>query len=885
MQQTLHVVMVEDSVAEAEIVARWLKKAGMQCEIRRVETEPDLRRALAEHTPDIILSDFSMPQFTGMGALKVAQEVAPDIPFVFVSGTIGEERAIDALRRGATDYVLKTNLMRLVPAIERALRETETRLKQRATEQLLHDIVATSQDWIWQLDAAGRFTFASPAVQTILGYEPDELLEHRYDQLRVDGTDDPPALPDPVHGPIKLSGSVARWRHRDGQVRWLERNATVIYGARGELLGYRGTDRDVTLRREQELRIQRLSRVTRMLSTINSAIVRISDRSELLAEVCRIAHQHGGYPLALINLVVPGSLTMIPAASAGMRPETLTDLQFPLEDTAGTQTMTSQAIQSGNAMICNDVHTDPAAKQLLQRLHAGGIGSLIVLPLLVDGTGIGVCVLCSHEADFFDDAEVSALREMVANIGFALQYYEKETTVKFLSYFDGATGLAKRSLFCERLARKFQNESEPQSTTSIIVFDVQRLGLINDTYGRHVSDLLLERIADRMKRQLSDSESAAHFGGGTFAAAFHVDQVAEGTGRWMQGEVANFFVEPFLIEGHEIRPSIRCGVACFPMDGQSADTVVQNAEAALNHAKESDEHYAVYGLLDRALGSDRIAFESRLAGALDRREFVLHYQPKVNLASGRIEGLEALIRWQDPAAGLVGPVRFIPLLESTGLIADVGQWVLEQAALDCQLWVRSGLPPMRVAVNVSPVQLKRRDFVARTIAATRPWATEAAGLDIEITESSLMQDVEASTRKLEQLRQIGMRVAIDDFGTGYSSLRRLAHLPIDTLKIDQSFIRAITDTPQAMAIVETIVALARSCGMSTVAEGVETLEQLQRLRTVRCDQVQGYLFSKPVAADQIPQLIARLRAQHPPVAHSTTMLVETLMGLEPKSGL
>ncbi|HEY1726115.1 MAG TPA: EAL domain-containing protein [Steroidobacteraceae bacterium] len=884
MPQKLQVLMVEDSVAEAEIVARWLKKSGMQCEIVRVETEPDLRRELAERTPDIILSDFSMPQFSGMGALKVAQEVTPDIPFVFVSGTIGEERAIEALRRGATDYVLKTNLMRLVPAIERALREAETRLKQRATEHLLHDIVATSQDWIWQLDATGRFTFSSPAVRNILGYEPAELLEHRYDHLRVAGPDDPPALPDPVHGPMKLSGSVARWRHRDGQLRWLERNATVIYGARGELLGYRGTDRDVTLRREQELRIQRLSRVTRMLSTINSAIVRISDRAELLTEVCRIAHQHGGYQLALINLVVPGSLTMIPAASAGMRPEMLTDLQFPLEDTAGTQTMTSQAIQSGNPMICNDVQADAAARQLLGHLHASGIGSLIVLPLMVDGTGIGVCVLCSHELHFFDESEVTALREMVANIGFALQYYEKETTVKFLSYFDAATGLAKRSLFCERLARKFQNETETQSTTSIIVFDVQRLGLINDTYGRHVSDLLLGKIADRMKRELADSECAAHFGGGTFAAAFRSGAVSEGTGRWMQSEVANFFVEPFRIENHEIRPSIRCGVACFPMDGQSADTVVQNAEAALNHAKETDEHYAVYGLLDRALGSDRIAFESRLAGALDRHEFVLHYQPKINLASGRVEGLEALIRWQDPASGLVGPVRFIPLLESTGLIADVGQWVLEQAALDCQLWVRSGLLPMRVAVNVSPVQLKRRDFVPRTITAIKPWATEAAGLDIEITESSLMQDVEASTRKLEQLREIGMRVAIDDFGTGYSSLRRLARLPIDTLKIDQSFIHDITDTSQALAIVETIVALARSCGMSTVAEGVETAAQLQLLRTVRCDQVQGYLFSKPVPAEQIPQVIAQLRTEHPPLAHSPALLMETLAGVKPKTG-
>jgi diguanylate cyclase (GGDEF)-like protein/PAS domain S-box-containing protein len=858
MTQILNVVMVEDAAVEAEIIARQLKKGGLQCAIVRVESETDFRRALQERAPDVILSDFSLPKFSGMVALDIAVELAPDIPFVFVSGTIGEERAIEALRRGATDYVLKSNLMRLVPAIERALRETEAKSKQRATENLLQDIVATSQDWIWQVDVAGRFTYSSPAVMNILGYEATELLGRPYEQFRVAEPADSPALPDPLHGSTTVSGSIARWRHRDGQIRWLERNATVITGGRGEVIGFRGTDRDVTLRREQELRIHRLSRVTRMLGTVNSAIVRISGRNELLAEACRIAQQVGGYELALISLVVPGSLTMTPAASAGIDAQTLNSLLFPLEDEPGVPTMTTRAIQTGEPVICNDLRCSPQATSLLQQLQAEGIRSVIVLPLRVDGTGIGTCILCSAEQDFFDDGEVSALREMVANIGFALQYFEKETTVEFLSYFDPATGLAKRSLFCERLARSFQTQAETESTTSIVVFDVQRLGLINDTYGRHVTDHLLEKIAARMKEHMADSEYAAHFGGGTFAAAFPSGQGTDGTGQWMQSQVISFFAEPFIVDSHEIRPSIRCGVAYFPMDGRTADTVVQNAEAALDHAKVSDERYAVFGLLDRAPGGDRVRFEARLAGALQRSEFLLHYQPKVNIVSGRLEGVEALLRWQDPESGLIAPVRFIPLLESTGRIIEVGQWVLEQAARDCQLWLQLGLAPIRVAVNVSPVQLKRRDFVASTVSAINTWATDTASLDIEITESSLMQDVEASTRKLSELREAGMRVAIDDFGTGYSSLRRLAKLPIDTLKIDRSFIQTISEHAQSLAIVETIVSLARSCGMSTVAEGVETDDQLRLLKSIRCDQAQGYLFSKPVPAAQLAQAIGKL---------------------------
>jgi EAL domain-containing protein (putative c-di-GMP-specific phosphodiesterase class I) len=289
--------------------------------------------------------------------------------------------------------------------------------------------------------------------------------------------------------------------------------------------------------------------------------------------------------------------------------------------------------------------------------------------------------------------------------------------------------------------------------------------------------------------------------------------------------------------------------------------LVQNAEAALKAAREDNEQYMPFGFVTQRPTSRSIALEARLARALDRQEYRLHYQPKVNIESGQVEGFEALLRWQDTEEGLVPPSIFVPLLERTGAIVEVGEWVLLQAVRDIRDFVMAGIPTIRVAVNVSPLQLRRRDFVDRVVSAIEPTIELTAWIDIEITESMLMQDLELSIRKLSQLREAGIGVAIDDFGTGYSSLRLLARLPVDTLKIDRSFIQSITDTPNVMTLVSTVVSLAAAFSMRTVAEGVETSEQLQMLRLAKCDQAQGYLFARPAPASDVPSVIARLSSE------------------------
>jgi EAL domain-containing protein (putative c-di-GMP-specific phosphodiesterase class I) len=324
------------------------------------------------------------------------------------------------------------------------------------------------------------------------------------------------------------------------------------------------------------------------------------------------------------------------------------------------------------------------------------------------------------------------------------------------------------------------------------------------------------------------------------------------------------FLDPFLIAGQELRPTIRAGVAFHPHDGDAADALVQNAEAALKAAREDNEKCLSYSMVTQRPTSRSVAMETRLTAALEKREYLLHYQPKVDIATGAIVGLEALLRWQDVQAGLVSPAIFVPLLERSGAIVEVGAWVIQQAVRDCQEWMSRGAAQVRVAVNVSPLQLRRRDFVPGVLSSVMPLAAAAGGIDIEITESMLMQDIELSIRKLEELREAGIGVAIDDFGTGYSSLRLLSRLPVDTLKIDRSFIQGITQGPHAMTLVSTIISLARAFDMRLVAEGVETVEQLDLLRVMGCDQAQGFYLGRPAPSSEVPAMIERLSARGAP---------------------
>jgi diguanylate cyclase (GGDEF)-like protein len=740
----LRILIVEDVPAEAEIAAYHLKAAGLQCTLRRVEREEEFRDALTRWHPNVVLSDFTLPQFDGMEALEIAAALAPDIPFLFVSGTIGEERAIQALKRGAIDYVLKSNPARIGPAVRRALEEVEQRRARRAAEH----------------------------------------------------------------------------------------------------------------------RVAHLSRVLQMLSGVNAAVVRIADRAMLLNEACRLAHRVGGYSFAFVALVDPGAGTARPVAWAGENVQDLHDVVFSLSES--DTSITSSVLRTGQATISAFVPQsgtfDPT-----DTIFAVSAQAFACLPLKVDGTTVGALMFGASSGTEMDEEELRLLGEVASNLSFALQYLDKQDEVRFLSYFDSLTGLGKRALFCERVGRALGARDNGPPRAAVAVFDIEQLSAFNDAFGRHVGDLLLQCVADRLKDRLHGTDRAAHLNGGTFAALFTTE--AGNELRQLRTQMTELFAEPFLIQGRQIPVSVRSGIAVCPENGEDAGTLVQNAEAALKAAKASGETMLRHKPGMNSALAERLAVEHRLRAALDQNQFVLHYQPKVSLTTGRIVGVEALLRWMDPLRGLTTPNAFLPILESTGLIGAVGEWAVKKAVEDSHRWAALGFTAIRVAVNAAPVQLRRRDFAAKVIGASATLDTQKGwGLDIEITEGALLDDASWTLRTLRVLRGAGVRVAIDDFGTGYSSLSRLSQLPVDTLKIDRSFTSRLPGNQTGCTVVSTIIALARAFNMSTVAEGVETREQLAFLERAGCNESQGYLHSRPTPAAALELLLARdadLRVERP----------------------
>lgn len=597
--------------------------------------------------------------------------------------------------------------------------------------------------------------------------------------------------------------------------------------------------------------LRRVTGVLRMLSGINSAVVRIRNRNELLREACRLVVAVGGYASAFVALRNPKTHAMEPVVSHGAADETAVRLCSLIGERVAAGLKSGKLRQeSPHVLLFKETDYSPSRNQA--RPGEPASGPMIALPLTIDKTAVGALTLCSQEPGPVGEEEMRLLRELAANLSFALQYLQQDSKVRLLSYFDVLTGLAKRTLFCERLGA-LVNERAMGARYSVTVIDIENLCAINDSFGRHAGDLLLQLLADRLKRRFQDTTLLGHFAGGTFAFAQPVSNAPSSSTEPLNAHLGALLGQPFALEGKEVPVAARSGVARYPEDARDPEGLVQKAEAALRAAKLSGERHGHYSEKRHSERLARVALERKLRVALERQQFELHYQPKVSVKNRRIEGVEALIRWSDPDAGPVSPGMFLPILEESGLITEVGDWVIERAATDCLHWHQLGLPPLRVAVNISPVQLHLPDFVQRFLRHTEGWADRSSGLDIEITESTLID--ESSIGKLKLLRATGVHVAIDDFGTGYSSLSRLAHLPIDTLKIDRSFISQLTVDARSKTLVSIIIEIARAFGMPVVAEGVETQDQLDALWQLGCDQSQGFLHSKAVPAEQFVELL------------------------------
>jgi PAS domain S-box-containing protein/diguanylate cyclase (GGDEF)-like protein len=859
----LKVLLIEDSAADAELILRALRERDRPVEHRRVSSEADLRTVLAEFGPDVILSDFAMPGFSGPEALGICSEQSPEVPFLFVSGTIGEERAIDALQSGASDYVLKDNLARLPSAVRRAIHEARNRLQRQIAEQALFEseerfrsIVETSDDWIWEGLTDTTAVYTNGAIARILGYQPHELLGTPATELMLpeDRKQVEERLPKIVAAREGWRRWRLRWRHRNGSIRVLESTATPRLDENGELIGFRGLDHDITESLEREARIRHLARIHSVLGALGTAVLRAGSREALLRNACQVAVENGGFRAACISVRDPDANTIRVVSSYGdsavlaqVAPEEPISLSDP--DTYARHPAI-RAYEGNRTVIVRDFGESGESPQLREEMRRVGVAAQATIPIGADA--MGLLVLYSDEPQEFGEEEMALLERLAGEIDFASVFIANSERLEFLAYHNPVSELFNRVAFHERLDPMLQ---EP---VCVAVADVERFSAINESRGRAFGDALLSEVGARLRALVGASTLIAHPEADNFALAYRASGTAEAELQRLEGVLDEFEKEPFEVEGQEVRLGIRAGIALAPDHGRDAETLENNAGVALGEAKKRG--LRVFGFNEELRGraARRMAMEHELRVAIETGQFELYFQPKFNAPDQRLVGAEALLRWRHPERGLVSPAEFIPLLEESALIERVGHWVMEEALRTALAW-RLRRPGLRIAVNVSAREMRHVRFLEHVRTLLQPHAADQL-LDIEVTESMLMDDIDSSMHLLDSLRDMGCRVAIDDFGTGYSSLNYLARLPVDTIKIDQSFIGVLTENPQTLALVTNMIGLAHSLSLDVVAEGVEEEGQAHLLRLLRCDILQGYLLGRPMPAAEFE---ARLLGAEP----------------------
>ncbi|MEO7559785.1 MAG: EAL domain-containing protein, partial [Nitrosospira sp.] len=552
---------------------------------------------------------------------------------------------------------------------------------------------------------------------------------------------------------------------------------------------------EISQRKEYEARIVRLNRIYSVLSGINTTIVRVRGRQELFDKACRIAVDHGQFVFTWIGIFHADTQNITPMAKAGRDDGYLSQINLTnVIDSPGNSWLIAEAIKWVKPAICNDLTliTPENTRTWHTAALDRGYRSEVVLPLILDSHLAGIFVLYAPETGFFDEEEMALLTEMAGDISFAMDHLKKEERINYLAFFDAVTDLPNRALFVDRVDQRISTIHHDHEILSVIILDLERFSNINESLGHQAGDSLLRQLGKRLKQLLYETDILAHLSADYFAIAIKHGEESTGIAHVLEKVLFGIQDQPFLIGEHELRVSARAGTSSYPADGRDTDTLLRNAETALKKAKLSYDKHLFYAPEFNARVTEKLKLETKLRRAIEEEQLVLHYQPKIDLVSGQISGLEALMRWKDPDNGLVPPLSFIPLLEETRMILEAGRWALSKAISDSKKWQAMGLNPPKVAVNVSPIQLRQKDFVSMVASVINGAKNVTIGLELEITESVIMQDIEANIQKLRIIRDMDIEVAIDDFGTGYSSLSYIAKLPVNVLKIDRAFIINMT---------------------------------------------------------------------------------------------
>jgi len=613
--------------------------------------------------------------------------------------------------------------------------------------------------------------------------------------------------------------------------------------------------------KETERQIHRLKDVYAALSQTNQCIVRCSSRDELFQTICEIAVKFGHFRMAWIGLVDEAKQTIVPIEWAGEGFGYLNGLRISTDPTSPFNSgPVGQAATTGLSRIANDVSTSSEATPCYARASEFGLKSLAAFPLFTKDRVIGTLNLCSGDVGFFTQDLIALLDEMALDITHALDRFESEADLAFFSHYDPITSLPNRLLGKDRMERAMVNADRKRCKAALLDFDIDHFKRVNESLGHSVGDALLKAVVERLRGCIRETDTFSRVAGNEFMIALSDIHDPEAINR-VVAHILEKMIPSFRIDGLELSVSVSVGIAVYPDDGSDFDMLLRRAETAMSHAKDAGRNtYRFFAEQMNTDANEYLRVLNDLRKGLERGEFTLHYQPQISLADNRVVGAEALIRWNHPDLGFLPPGRFIPIAEDSGLIVEIGAWVLREACRQAVIWREAGHCDVIVAVNLSAVQFQRDDLLESVGQALAQSGLHPSGLELELTESILIKNTKNVLSTVKRLKALGVKLSIDDFGTGYSSLAYLKRFDLDKLKIDQSFVRDIATDPDNDMIVKAIVQLARGLGIKTIAEGVEDVQNLNVIRQHGCDEVQGYHFAKPMPPEQFKAFVADFHA-------------------------
>ncbi len=731
---------------------------------------------------------------------------------------------------------------------------TRTVANERITLQTLVDWVP---DNLWVKDADSRFVIANqatalrmgmPSAETLIGKSDlemcaPELAQGFYaDEQRVIETGQP--MIDKEEYIVDASG----------QKTWILTSKVPLRNDQDKIIGLVGISRDISDRRRADIlrdsqaRILENIAVNAPLETVLEDLIRLvelqipgSNGTIQLAEQNGAQLRHGAAPHADNALV---------KAMDGIR----------IDANAGPD---GAAIHRGEPVVVGDLLTDPLLADFRDQVAASGYRSCWSVPILSPAKKpLGVLTLYYTSQHVAADEELRIGESACHIAGIAIERKLSEERIRFMANHDALTGLPNRALLQDRLEQALRYAERSDHWVTVAFIDLDNFKIINDTLGHTAGDELLTAVANRMVSCLRAVDTVVRLGGDEFVILLvdqqkNVDSISA-TVQKIRAAIS----APLEIGGQTLRVSSSVGLANYPTDGKDADTLLANADAAMYRAKDlGRDNYQFYTPELNVKVRGELQLQEALRGAVERHEFMLLYQPQVDMLTGHVFAVEALIRWNHPTQGQLAPNHFIPIADQTGLIVPIGDWVLQEACRQNRAWQDSGMPPIKVCVNVSARQFAEKNFVARVVNALEKSDLEARYLELELTESLIMRDIGQAIVTMNELQRLGVQIAIDDFGTGYSSLSALKTFPVARLKIDRSFIKGLPANVDDRAVTTAVISLGKKLNLRIVAEGVENDDQIAFLRQNKCDELQGFHFSRPIPPDQIGAYLAKQNNQ------------------------